>query len=159
MFPSTVYDLDADANNCKYTVSLAISPTTAEIVENQGTFEVAPDWRKVNIVQELTHATMTIQKTIAVGTYQVTITFTDSANPPDSIVKNLVVIATDECLTNGLTVPYNTGDLDTTYIVEDPLVTLNIDGITNGECVFTLEVQPEMQGQTLSDLGLSLIHI
>ena len=87
-------------------------------------------------MNELTDAKMTIMDTIALGEYQLTITFTDSfvstsngfpEDLPAVIVRTTKLIATDECLTNGLDVPFYTGGLDDTYIIEDPEAKISFD--------------------------------
>ena len=45
MYPDTVYDLDANANNCRYTVDVVVSPGIASgIVQSEGSFETHPSW-------------------------------------------------------------------------------------------------------------------
>ena len=97
---------------------------------------------------------MTIKSNIAIGTYQLTVTYTDSAPMPGQAVLSTVVIATDECLTDGLVVPYTTGDFDMSYIVEDPTYEFTFDGIENGECQYTVDVEPVLPQYTLAAAGL-----
>jgi len=77
----TTHDLDADAGVCTYAIDIQIVPVTVDIFGTQGTFSMI-DPNMVNIKQEDSHATFTINQGIAIGYYDLTITFTDSADPP-----------------------------------------------------------------------------
>ena len=54
------------------------------------------------------------------GTYQLTLRYTDQAKSPAEIVQTIQLIATDKCLSGGLARPFNDGDLDLIYIIESP---------------------------------------
>ena len=81
-YPNTDQDLFADANDCEYTVSIVSNPVTPDIVTNQGTFPIPnPEYVKIRSMSD--HATFTVQASIGVGTYDLTITYTNSAFSPD----------------------------------------------------------------------------
>ena len=94
--------------------------------------------------------------TIAIDTYNLVITYTDSANPPVSVIKNTQVIASDKCLSQGIVKPISDGDLDMIYIIESPQKQIDFSGITNGECMYstTIHINFIDSGVLLSSRGL-----
>ena len=59
-------------------------------------------------------------------------------------------MATDKCLTSGLTVPIADGDHDMTYIIESPMKQIYFTDITNDECQFTTTIHIDSIGSGLS---------
>ena len=60
------------------------------------------------------------------------------------------------CQTNGLQNVPSDGDFDTTYVLDDPSLVLNLSSINNGNCNFSIQVYIDYVGNpaAISDIGL-----
>ena len=97
----------------------------------------------------------TVLTDIAVGDHDIIVDYLDSENT--SRQETTKIIATDKCLTSGLTVPIADGDLDMVYIIESPMQFINFSGLMNDECQFTTAIHIDSidSGINLQSFGLT----
>ena len=125
-------DLDADANDCKYSVTVTVSPLSAQIIHDDIGEFVNHDQEFVRLWTKNYPPSLTVLTDIAVGDHDIIVDYLDSENT--SRQETTKIIATDKCLTSGLTVPIADGDLDMVYIIESPMQFINFSGLMNDEC-------------------------